>query len=47
MNTLNELPLTAAQEAQLDLGAIAAFERFNVLLQHAYADAPVTEMVQA
>ncbi|RMO88655.1 Heme oxygenase [Pseudomonas syringae pv. tagetis] len=47
VNTLNELPLTAAQEAQLDQGAIAAFERFNVLLQHAYADAPVTEMVQA
>lgn len=47
VRTLDELPLTAEQEAELDRGAIAAFERFNVLLQCAYADAPVTDMAQA
>ncbi|QXG42156.1 biliverdin-producing heme oxygenase [Pseudomonas viridiflava] len=44
---LDELPLTAEQEAELDQGAVAAFERFNVLLQHAYADAPTAEMAHA
>lgn len=39
--------MTAEQEAELDRGAIAAFERFNVLLQYAYADAPVADMTQA
>ncbi|RMS85697.1 biliverdin-producing heme oxygenase [Pseudomonas savastanoi] len=47
VRTLDELSLTAEQEAALDRGAIAAFERFNVLLQHAYADAPVADMAQA
>ncbi|POR67762.1 biliverdin-producing heme oxygenase [Pseudomonas syringae] len=47
VRTLDELPLTAEQEAELDRGAIAAFERFNVLLQCAYADAPVADMAQA
>ncbi|KTB69813.1 biliverdin-producing heme oxygenase [Pseudomonas syringae] len=47
VRTLDEMPLTAEQEAQLDQGAIAAFERFNVLLQHAYTDAPVAEAAQA
>ncbi|MCA5971690.1 biliverdin-producing heme oxygenase [Pseudomonas fragariae (ex Marin et al. 2024)] len=47
VRTLDELPLTAEQEAELDRGAIAAFERFNVLLQYAYADAPVADMAQA
>ncbi|PBP40210.1 biliverdin-producing heme oxygenase [Pseudomonas syringae] len=47
VRTLDELPLTAEQEAELDRGAIAAFERFNVLLQCAYADAPVADMTQA
>ncbi|KAA8718920.1 biliverdin-producing heme oxygenase [Pseudomonas cannabina] len=47
VRTLDDLPLTAQQEAQLDQGAIAAFERFNVLLQHAYIDAPVAEAAQA
>ncbi|WP_122435834.1 biliverdin-producing heme oxygenase [Pseudomonas viridiflava] len=44
---LDELPLTAEQEAELDQGAVAAFERFNVLLQHAYADAPTAEVAHA
>ncbi|MCD5993958.1 biliverdin-producing heme oxygenase [Pseudomonas sp. CDFA 602] len=47
VKTLDELPLTAEQEIQLDKGAVAAFERFNVLLQHAYATAPVTEVAHA
>ncbi|AKF44689.1 biliverdin-producing heme oxygenase [Pseudomonas fragariae (ex Marin et al. 2024)] len=47
VRTFDELPLTAEQEAELDRGAIAAFERFNVLLQCAYADAPVADMAQA
>ncbi|PBQ21640.1 biliverdin-producing heme oxygenase [Pseudomonas congelans] len=47
VRTLDELPMTAEQEAELDRGAIAAFERFNVLLQYAYADAPVADMAQA
>ncbi|MBP1144793.1 heme oxygenase [Pseudomonas sp. PvP027] len=47
VRTLDELPMTAEQEAELDRGAIAAFERFNVLLQYAYADAPVADMTQA
>ncbi|CAM3047538.1 biliverdin-producing heme oxygenase [Pseudomonas floridensis] len=47
IKTLDELPLSAEQEAQLDEGAIAAFERFNVLLQHAYADAPTVEVAHA
>lgn len=44
---LDELPFTAEQEAELDQGAVAAFERFNVLLQHAYADAPTAEVAHA
>lgn len=47
VRTLDELPMTAEQEAELDRGAIAAFERFNVLLQYAYADAPVADMARA
>ncbi|MCI3944054.1 biliverdin-producing heme oxygenase [Pseudomonas syringae] len=47
VRTLDDLPLNAAQEAQLDQGAIAAFERFNVLLQHAYAGAAVEGVAQA
>lgn len=47
VRTLDELPMTAEQDAELDRGAIAAFERFNVLLQYAYADAPVADMAQA
>ncbi|MCD5982471.1 biliverdin-producing heme oxygenase [Pseudomonas sp. CDFA 610] len=47
VKTLDELPLTAGQEAELDQGAVAAFERFNVLLQHAYADAPAAEVAHA
>ena len=47
VRTLDELPMTAQQEAELDRGAIAAFERFNVLLQYVYAAAPVADMAQA
>ncbi len=36
---LDQLPLNEEQECQLDQGAIAAFERFNELLQHAYTSA--------
>lgn len=40
---LDDLPLNPDQEQQIDKGAIAAFERFNELLDHAYAgsSAPV------
>jgi heme oxygenase len=34
---LDDLPFGPEQEQQIEAGAIAAFERFNVLLQHAYA----------
>lgn len=37
---LDELPLSEEQERQIDHGAVAAFERFNVLLQHAYGPVP-------
>ncbi|MBC3954683.1 biliverdin-producing heme oxygenase [Pseudomonas triticifolii] len=47
IKTLDEQPLTADQEAELDQGAVAAFERFNVLLQHAYAEAPMAEVAHA
>lgn len=47
IKTLDALDFTEQEEAQADQGAIAAFERFNVLLQHAYAHAPKVEWVQA
>jgi len=34
---LDDLPFSPEQEEQIDRGAVAAFERFNVLLQQAYA----------
>ena len=37
IRTLDGLELTAEEEADLDKGAVAAFERFTVLLEHAYA----------
>jgi heme oxygenase len=37
---LDSLELSAEEEAQAEQGAVAAFERFNVLLQQAYAPAP-------
>lgn len=40
---LDDLPFCAEQERQIDQGAIAAFERFNVLLEHAYSLAAKTE----
>jgi heme oxygenase len=36
---LDDLPFTEEQERQIDTGAVAAFERFNVLLEHAYTSA--------
>ncbi len=36
---LDQLPLNEEQERQIDQGAIAAFERFNELLQHVYTSA--------
>jgi heme oxygenase len=44
VRTLDTLPLSVEQEAQLDQGAVAAFERFNLLLEHAYATAPEVEV---
>lgn len=40
---LDSLELSAEEEAQAEQGAVAAFERFNVLLQQAYAPAPKAE----
>ncbi|WP_433736844.1 biliverdin-producing heme oxygenase [Pseudomonas putida] len=37
VKTLDELELSAEEEAQLDKGAIDAFNRFTVLLEQAYA----------
>ena len=37
--TLDGLELSAEQEADVDKGALAAFNRFRELLQHAYASA--------
>ncbi|WP_397449644.1 biliverdin-producing heme oxygenase [Pseudomonas sp. NA-150] len=37
VRTLDGLVFSAEEEAQIEQGAIAAFERFNVLLQQAYA----------
>lgn len=47
IRTLDGLNFTEQEEAQADQGAIEAFERFNVLLNHAYAHAPRVEPVQA
>lgn len=40
IRTLDALELSAEEEADLDKGAVAAFERFTVLLEHAYAAEP-------
>jgi heme oxygenase len=40
VKTLDGLALTAPEEAELDKGAIDAFNRFTVLLEQAYATAP-------
>ena len=40
VKTLDGLELSAEEEADLDKGAVAAFERFTVLLEHAYAAQP-------
>lgn len=40
---LDDLPLSREQEREIDQGAVAAFERFNVLLEHAYASAQEAE----
>jgi heme oxygenase len=36
---LDDLTFTEEQECQIDTGAVAAFERFNALLEHAYTSA--------
>jgi len=41
---LDGLEFSAEEEAQVEQGAVAAFERFNVLLQQAYASAPKAEL---
>ena len=38
--TLDTLPLSNEEDAQIEQAAIDAFERFSVLIQHAYATAP-------
>ena len=40
VKTLDELELSANEEAELDKGAIDAFNRFTVLLEQAYATTP-------
>jgi heme oxygenase (biliverdin-IX-beta and delta-forming) len=40
VKTLDGLQLSAEEEADLDKGAVAAFERFTVLLEHAHAAEP-------
>ena len=40
VKTLDGLELSAEEETDLDKGAVAAFERFTVLLEHAYAAEP-------
>lgn len=40
---IDDLPFNAEQEREIDRGAVAAFERFNVLLQHVYAPASEAE----
>ncbi|MNY78253.1 hypothetical protein D3C86_2184300 [compost metagenome] len=40
VRTLDGLTLSAQEEADLDKGAIDAFNRFTVLLEQAYATAP-------
>ncbi len=40
VKTLDGLELSAEEEADLDKGAVAAFERCTVLLEHAYAAQP-------
>jgi heme oxygenase len=47
VSTLNALDLNPAQEAELDDGAVTAFERFNLLLQHTYASAPTVNSANA
>ena len=42
--TLDGLELSAAEEADAEQGAVAAFERFTELLKHAYATAPKAEL---
>jgi heme oxygenase len=42
---LDEQAFSDEQERQIDHGAVAAFERFNVLLQHAYMSAHAVELV--
>jgi heme oxygenase len=37
VRTLDSLPFTAEEEAEVDKGAIDAFNRFTVLLEQAYA----------
>lgn len=44
ISILDSLPLTNEQETQLNQGALAAFERFNVLLRQAYAQASGIEV---
>lgn len=40
---IDDLPFNAEQDREIDRGAVAAFERFNVLLQHAYTTASEAE----
>lgn len=44
VRTLDSLTFSAEEEAQVEQGAIAAFDRFNVLLKHAYINVPTPEI---
>ncbi|WP_110948655.1 biliverdin-producing heme oxygenase [Pseudomonas bohemica] len=44
ISILDDLPFSEEQEDEIDKGAVAAFERFNVLLNHAYTSAPQAEL---
>ena len=47
IRTLDALPFSEEEETQIEQAAVDAFERFNVLLNHAYATAPASLMAES
>jgi heme oxygenase len=47
IRTLDSLPFTDEEEVQVEQAAVDAFERFNVLLNHAYATATASQMAES
>lgn len=47
IRTLDSLTFSDEEEAQIEQAAVDAFERFNVLLNHAYATAPTPQMAES